>query len=230
MKIYGFSNSKQIFTVWEVSYSYEDIDRNRRYKVYNYKYCGRTSETPEELNSNVNDRLRSFKKKEIEFTNVNTFRYGKYAGKNIAEVNDLNYTKWYFGTIEDKDHKKFVKELLYDNWYEFKTNRNGDEYAVSPEYIEKINKINEKREIALNKAKANKTVLLEINSNPNCEGKIYIDDVAYKFANVVARNYMGYIYYMPTKNGYAKRIKNKVIKAKLMEIDGEIYIANFSVV
>ena len=230
MKVYGFSSAKQIFTIWEVSYTYENIDRNRRYKVSTYKYCGRTSEKHEKLDPNTNNRLRSFSKKDIEFTNVNTFRFGKYVGKNIEEVKDLKYTRWYFEIITDEDHKKFIKDFLWENWHEFRTNWEGKEYAVSPETLKKEEEKNKKVEFALAKAKRNASVLLEITGNPNHEGRVFVDDIPYYFGNVVKRYYQGWEYYMPTKNGQAKRVKNKVIKANLMEIDGKIFIANFTIV
>lgn len=234
MKVFGYSNKKKIFTIWELSYTYEEIDSYRRYKIENYKYLGRTIEEPESLFENVMNRLRSFTKKNIEFTNDDTFRFGKYAGRKITEVKDLKYTKWYFEIVNDPSHKKFVKDYLYDNWYEFKTNFEGNEYAISPKTVDKWNKEKELKkehhEKMLEMAKKGKKVFLEITSNPKEDGKIIIDGVVYYFPKVVSRYYKGYRYFMPVTNGKAKRIKNKVIEANLFELDNEIFISNFKIV
>jgi len=230
MKIFSFSYKKQIYTIWDVYYTYEAIDENRQYKIANYKYLGSTAEPSENIDVIAYNRLRSFKKKSIEFTNNDTFRFGKYKGKKINEINDLKYTKWYFEIVEDPNHKEFVKNFLYDNWYEFKTNYEGKEYAVSPQTLKKYDEIDERQKYMLEKAKLGKVVMLEINSNPKEDGKIIIDGITYYFPKVAPRYFNGIRYFVPICNGKAKRIKNKVIEAKLFNLDNDIFISNFNVI
>ena len=71
---------------------------------------------------------------------------------------------------------------------------------------------------------------MEITSNPKEDGRIIVDGVVYYFPKVVSRYYEGYVYYVPVTNGKAKRIKNKIIEAKLFELNGQVFISNFKVV
>ena len=230
MQVFSFYNKRQVFTVWDICYTYEPLDENRRYKISNYKYLGTVNEQPENIDKTAYNRIRSFKKKDIEFTNNDTFRFGKYEGRKIKDVKDLKYTKWYFKQIEDSNHKKFIKDYLYDNWYEFRTNSDGEEYVVSPITIKYEEEKKVKQNDALEKAINGKKVLLEITSNPREDGRIVVDGVVYYFPKVVSRYYAGYIYYVPVTNGKAKRIKNKIIEANLFELNGQVFISNFKVV
>ena len=230
MQVFSFYTKRQVFTVWDIYYTYEPLDENRRYKISNYKYLGTVNEQSENIDTIAYNRIRSFKHKDIEFTNNDTFRFGKYEGRKIKDVKDLRYTKWYFKQIEDANHKKFIKDYLYDNWYEFRTSSDGEEYAVSPITIKYENQRKIKQNDTLKKAINGKKVLLEITSNPKEDGRIIVDGVVYYFPKVVSRYYEGYTYYVPITNGKAKRIKNKIIEANLFELNGQIFISNFTVV
>ena len=230
MQVFSFYTKRQVFTVWDIYYTYETLDENRRYKISNYKYLGTVNEQSENIDTIAYNRIRSFKHKDIEFTNNDTFRFGKYEGRKIKDVKDLRYTKWYFKQIEDANHKKFIKDYLYDNWYEFRTSSDGEEYAVSPITIKYENQRKIKQNDTLKKAINGKKVLLEITSNPKEDGRIIVDGVVYYFPKVVSRYYEGYIYYVPVTNGKAKRIKNKIIEANLFELNGQVFISNFKVV
>lgn len=230
MQVFSFYTKRQVFTVWDIYYTYEPLDENRRYKISNYKYLGTVNEQSENIDTIAYNRIRSFKHKDIEFTNNDTFRFGKYEGRKIKDIKDLRYTKWYFKQIEDANHKKFIKDYLYDNWYEFRTSSDGEEYAVSPITIKYENQRKIKQNDTLKKAINSKKVLLEITSNPKEDGRIIVDGVVYYFPKVVSRYYEGYVYYVPVTNGKAKRIKNKIIEAKLFELNGQVFISNFKVV
>ena len=162
MQVFSFYTKRQVFTVWDIYYTYEPLDENRRYKISNYKYLGTVNEQSENIDTIAYNRIRSFKHKDIEFTNNDTFRFGKYEGRKIKDVKDLRYTKWYFKQIEDTNHKKFIKDYLYDNWYEFRTSSDGEEYAVSPITIKYENQRKIKQNDTLKKAINGKKVLLEI--------------------------------------------------------------------
>lgn len=231
MKTYSYDTRKGVYTEWEVTISYKDLDTNRQWKIYNYQYVRRSNEAlapDSQIDNRALNRLRSFVTQEIEFTNINTFRFGKYCGKNIEQVFDIKYTCWYFEHI-DGEHKQFVKDFLYNHYCEIRVNFNGNEYAVTPEILKQENAKKEKKEIIIKNANEGKLVYLNIKSNPNENGEIVIDDVVYIFPKVVERYYQGYSYFIPVKNGQAKRIKNKTIIANLFPVGDKIYISNFSI-
>ena len=51
--------------------------------------------------------------------------------------------------------------------------------------------------------------------NLNDHGVIDIDGISYYFNDYVMRDYNGYGYGLPTLNGKAKRVKNKLIEVKV---------------
>lgn len=228
MITYGFYEKKNFYTVWEVTVSYEPIDNNRQYKVYNYKYIKHIFLEPATLDEAVNGHARSFTKKEVEYTNLNTFRFGRYAGQNIKEVNDIKYTRWYFKQVTG-DHKQYVREFLYDSYCEFRVDNEGNEYAITKEQYNKELQRKQKANYMLERTENGEQVYLEIKRNPNERGEIFINGVTYVFPKVVERYYKGYVYYVPVKNGHAKRIKNKTILAKLFPLDNKLYIGNFKI-
>ena len=229
MTKYGYSSRKDIYTIWEVTFVYEPLDNNRRFVNYTYKYIKRTTEKPAELDKRCNERLRSFTARDIEYTNDDTFRFGKCKGQNIANVHDLDYTCWYFKNIEN-NHKEWVKNWLLDNGCEFRMSYRDEEYAVTPERLNKERETAKRVENTINEASEGKTVYLFIPGNLDSSGKITIDGVTYTFPKIKSQHYMGFTYYIPVRNGAPKRIKNKTIKARLMYFDGEIFVSNFEVV
>jgi len=231
MTVYSFSSKKNLFLVWDRSTSYEPLDHYRRYNISTYKYIGTRTEVTEDLDPQIGDRVRSFKVKFIEFITDNHFRFGRYAGKDITEVKDLRYTAWYFKEIESlKDgHRQFIRDFLYNNWYEFKTDEEGREYPISPTTVKKHNDWEKKQKEMMNKAENGMVVTLDIERNPNEDGRIFVNGIAYYFPKVVTRYYRDSIYHLPLLNGKVKRVKNRSIRASLMVIGDKIYIANFKI-
>lgn len=236
MKAYSYCKNNTIRVYWNVTeISVEKVNAFQEKHTISYKYIRKESAklpVDEEYSViNVGGRQRSFVGYTYNYYNVDVFRFGKYCGKKIAEVKDLPYTCWYWKTIENGDHKEFIKAYLYENWYEARTNREGEEYMFN------IKKANEKQEriernanAIRNRLRQNNIINLEINRWPNKEGKIKIDGVEYIFPKVKEYWYGGYSYYMPVLNGSAKRIKNRTIKATIMTFDNNLYITNFKVI
>ena len=230
MVLYGYNNKKNQFTIWDLTFTYEPLDEYRRYKIYNYKYVGKTNEEQENLDSNVYNRARSFSTKEIEYTNNEVFRFGKYCNKKIQDVCNINYTCWYYEQIHDENHKKFIHNWLYDHYCNFELDKNGNERVLTPKYLKIREEQENKKNDILKKANNGDSIYLEITQNPNSNGEIKIDGITYTFPKVVERFYEGWPYYIPVKNGQAKRIKNKTILAHLLSFGNTIFISNFEIV
>ena len=239
MILYGFHYNKCIFTEWDVTITYAPYDNDRRYKIYNCKLIRKIPEAlaaenninpTKDVDYRLRNRINKFFFKEIEWTNIDTFRFGKYCGKKIADVHDIKYTCWYFEQNHDINHQKYIEDFLYDNWCDIRTLENGKKYAVTHEIIKKEEEQQKKQDKVLNKANNMERVYLNITHNPDSEGRIIIDDVTYIFPKVKEYYYEGNFYYLPVKNGKAKRIKGKMIEAVLMNLDNEIFISNFEII
>ena len=59
------------------------------------------------------------------------------------------------------------------------------------------------------------TIQLQMERNLDTYGFVQIDGIPYSFENYVERSYNGYGYGLPTLNGKAKRVKNKIIEVKV---------------
>jgi len=232
MNTYSYYSKKSVYVNWEITISYEPIDENRRYRVYNYKNIGTFTEEPEDLSDMdgfAYNRFNKFSRKEIEWINNDVFRFGKYNNRKIDEVNDIKYTCWYFTQIGE-EHKEWVRQYLYDHWCDFRTNEEGEEYAVTRERIKKEEEWKKARERKVNSINFGRKHILIPDHNPNADGKLRIDGITYVFPKVVENYYRDIVYYLPVQNGKVKRIKNKKLECSLMELDGDIYISNFKVI
>lgn len=232
MIVYSYHPKKADFIKWDLTVSYEEFDSIRRYKVSSYKRLALLKDLPEGEEENVRciDHRRSFVSKDVEYTVNNVFRFGKYANQKIDEVRDLRYTSWYYTVVEDESHKKFIHDYLYENWYDFRINENGEEYIVTPKRLKYEDEMNKKVEMFIKNLDTSKKYLLEPTRNPNREGKIFINGIPYIFPKVEEYYYEDCCYYLPVQNGKSKRIKNKVLECNLMVMDGEIFISNFKII
>lgn len=231
MLVYSYHPKKSDFSSWNLEISYEPYDEYRRYKVMSYTKIANFNNPPEGMGDNFRciKKRRSFVEKILEYSVNDVFRFGKYANRKIAEVKDLPYTKWYYENIEDGDHKKFIKEFLYDNWYEFRKNENGFEEIITPKRAKFEADCEKKRNEFLDNLDCYKTYYLEPKHNPNGDGEINIDGIIYTFPKVRAFYYDDICYYLPLCNGKAKRIKNKMLECRLMYFDNKIFISNFKI-
>ena len=90
--------------------------------------------------------------------------------------------------------------------------------------------MNKKNEYFMLNLDTSKKHYLEPIKNPNKDGKIFIDGIAYTFPKVEKYYYEDYYYFLPVQNGKTKRIKNKLLECNLMVLDGEIFISKFNIV
>lgn len=225
MKYIGFTN--KFYTLWDVYEDSKPLGNGRTIKVTKHIYIKNISFDRDKAfaaypDAEFDENLRghsSFDSNErIEWDNVDTFRFGKYMFMKIEEVNDLNYTAWYWDQAYG-EHKDFVSEFLKKNGYEIRTHTwktyegfdRTDEYLMSPEAL------------AIEKAEAEKlssdeklletgeplSFLCEYNLDEN--GEVCDGNLTYKFSETKEMEYRGWPYWLPIKNGKAKRIKNKNI-------------------
>lgn len=232
MIVYSYHPKRNDFLSWDLTISYEPIDDNRRYKVYNYKKVAVFNDLPSKLQENIRcfKHRRSFEEKEVEYIAKDVFQFGKYANMKITEVKDLKYTSWYYTVVKDEESKKFIHDYLYDNWYDFRKNSNDEEYVITPKRVKYEEEVEKKTKSFINNLNPNKKYYLEPTRNPNSEGKIKINDITYIFPKVECYWYNDICYYLPVCNGKSKRIKNKILECSLMNLDNEIYISSFKVV
>ena len=232
MLVYSYHSKRTDFILWDVTVSYEPLDEYRRYKVLDYKRVRVLDDIAAELQENIKciNKRRSFTEKVVEYTVNDVFRFGKYANRKITEVNDLKYTSWYYTVIDDENHKKFIHDYLYENWYDFRINEDGEEYVVTPNRIKYENELEKKRNSFIKTFDPSKKYYLEPKHNPNRKGEINIDGIIYTFPKVREYYYEDFCYYLPVCNGHSKRVKNKVLECSLICMDNEIFISNFKVI
>ena len=176
MKVYSnFVKGGQFYrTTWETSVvSNEKYDDNRNKVITRYKYVGKEAiDKADDYSQPVNgmtydnaiqDRRKTFEATEYVWTNNNTFRFGKYRGSKIKNVNDLNYTAWYWKNISG-EHKEWVKDFLEDSGCEFRGS--GDSvFVATPEIIQKEQEEQYKKDRFIDRLNRNNT--LQINNSSN---------------------------------------------------------------
>lgn len=170
-------------------------------------------------------KTRSWDSVKVVWTNVNTFRFGKYNGQSIDNCTDTNYIVWYWGEVYG-EHKDYVSGVLESRGYEIRISESEyvdyDGNVKKQTYYSALSPTDlENERIAEQKADEFKTMLdsgnpfnLFVEYNPNEEGLYKYEDVLYKFAEVGENYYNGYTYYLPMLKGKQKRVKGKTISVK----------------
>ena len=217
----GFST--KYFTLWDVQNEteYSGSEGQYSYNVTRFTYLQNLSLVEEKAIAKakekgctelgINEELRgrsgrSFEKRtpiKEEFE-LHQFTYGKYRGDDIRENTDVNYLKWYFNETE----LMLVAERVCELDSDYSIYENG---LVTSEQLDNITKTNT-IEAGLKKTG---TIQLQMERNLDTYGFVQIDGIPYSFENYVERSYNGYGYGLPTLNGKAKRVKNKIIEVKV---------------
>ena len=220
----GFA--EHYFTLWRITYMRERVApgcvQEKTYFDYikNISHDENTAfaKYPDaKYDPNLRGKTRSWSSspKEV-WTDVDTFRFGKYKYRKIDEVNDIGYTKWYYCAASDEEHKKYVLSFLTRFGY---TLYNGE--IISNEEFERIKQEEENANSVENEmissAENGAIVPIFITGNPGSNGEIYDEqrDMYFYFQNVAERRYNGYKYYVPTIKGKGKNVKNRTILAKI---------------
>ena len=163
---------------------------------------------------------------QVIYTNIDTFRFGKYMGQLIENTSDGDYLYWYYTAIGDPEHKEFIKNILISN-FPYKEYNND---IVDIETYNILIAEDEIKNIIKSKVNNGETIDLTITHNPDSDGYIRVDGVLYKFPEVKESWYNGFPYYLPVLNGKAKRVKNKTIEISKCEYkDNVIYIYNYNI-
>lgn len=122
-KVIGFAN--KMYTLWEVSDVRKSYTSKYNYVMkQDYTYIHNLSLNLEEAKKKVDGYFEidldlrgssSFIKfgESFDETPDSVFKFGKYIGEDIVEVNDISYTEWYYSETKNP----VAKKLLLDNDY-----------------------------------------------------------------------------------------------------------------
>lgn len=228
MKVIGFTN--KYYTLWEVTEETKDLHNGRSIHIVHNVYIKNISFDREkafaaypgvEFSEDLRGHSSSFDRPEIIWTGVDTFRFGKYDGQKIEEINDIKYTAWYWNQIWDK-HRDFVSEYLKKNGYEVRTRtwttyegqEQTDEYLMSPEDLEIEKEDIKNYNITKEKVQNNEILTFVPDMNLTDEGEYREGNILYHFPEIKENYYNGWTYYTPVLNGKAKRFKNRTVTVK----------------
>ena len=228
----GFA--EKYYTLWYVDTYTRTIREGQDENVTRYTYVKNISFDKEKAfaqypNAKFIEDLRgktqSWNSVEVVWTNVNTFRFGKYNEENIDNCTDTDYIEWYWKQVYG-EHKDYVGNVLKARGYEIRVseseytdydgNIKKETYyvAMSPTDLENERIANEKKETLKAMLDSGNAFNLFVEYNPNEEGLYRYEDILYKFAEVGENYYNGYTYYLPMLKGKQKRVKGKTISVK----------------
>lgn len=160
-------------------------------------------------------KTRSWNYTKTEWSNVDTFRFGKYYGSKIADCTDNSYLEWYFDAADKDGHQDYVGEVLMSRGYEIRRwGERGKKYLMSPEALEDERREKKEMEERITMLKTNEPFEVFIDRNPSYEGFHEDGNTTYHFQEVKECYYQDWEYYLPILNGKAKRVKNKNILIK----------------
>lgn len=230
--VIGFAS--KFYTLWYANKRSLDLGGGKTVVVTEYSYIKKISTSKETaiekypgatIDENLRGKTRSWAHSEYVWDNIDTFRFGKYNGGVIADNSDTSYIVWYYGCV-DGDHREHVAEILRSRGYV--VNELG---CISPEEQKEMAAAEAEKNRLIAMADSGECINLFIESNPSEEGYVFCDNRRYRFREVAERYYDGYAYYMPCKNGKAKRVKNKTISALVSynRGDDEFVIEEFDV-
>lgn len=229
MQAIGFAN--KYFTLWNVDTYTRTIRVGQNEVVTRYTYIKNISFDKETAFSkypnaqfieDLRGKTQSWNSVKVVYTNVDTFRFGKYCNEYISDCADNGYLEWYWDNVYDTEHKEYVGSVLIGRGYEV---RKGEcnVYLMSPKALENERIEAERMQSLVTQLASGNAFDLPIDYNPNEEGYYRNDEAVYKFAEVKKNWYNGFLYYLPILKGKQKRVKGKTIIVKdydYAEVDG----------
>lgn len=102
----GFAN--KFYTLWNITEETKPLGNGRSYMITHHTFIKNISfdkeialaKYPEAIfDENLRGKTASWNTTKEVWDNVDTFRFGKYNGQKINEVNDLGYTEWYWDQV-----------------------------------------------------------------------------------------------------------------------------------
>jgi predicted CoA-binding protein len=145
------------------------------------------------------------------------FTFGKYLGKRIDEVADVEYTCWYSQQIISEENRNACYEFLKLHGYVVIEDR-----IYSPEEYEKIQSANRVCDELLETNAKQGYIDLTITDNAHYDAENFcVLPTNIKGVYIVceegakAMYYQGWEYYLPIFNGKAKRMKNKTVRIQI---------------
>lgn len=218
----GLAN--EYYTLWTVSKDRKTDSYGRTYTEMNFTYLKNISKDLDKVKSlypnlDIDTTLRGrhiFNKKVYDKLPDDSFNFGKYRGQKFSEVEDNDYMVWYFGSESNESRKSALGIVLESRGYVL----NGYTYISPEEYAKKMEEIEKSNEMFYSIIDGNTN---EIYPTRNLDeyGMVEVDGITYKFPEIKENYYNGFYYYLPVLNGKAKRIKNKKIILKKIEVIDE---------
>lgn len=216
MKAIGFAN--KYYTLWEITERNENISTKSYVSVKYARFIQNISMNEEvarklypsaKVDYDLKGCFNRILERKIVFLENETFRFGKYKGKNIKDTLDVKYVQWYWSVLDDGDHKTFVQNVLEKNGYEL---YEGE--MLAKEEIDKMKEVRCQCEQMMESIINSETLEFVADGNPNDKGEYAIGNgfVTYHFPFVKENMYNGYPWYQVVDvNGKTKSIKNKKV-------------------
>lgn len=219
MEAIGFAN--KYYTLWQVDTYTHTIRVGQNEEVTRYVYIKNISFDREtafakypnaKFIEDLRGKTQSWDSVKVVYTDVDTFRFGKYCGQRIDDCTDNSYLEWYWNNVY-ADHKDYISNVLIGRGYEVRKG-SYDDYLISPQALEQERLEAQRMESVIKQFESGCAFELFVDYNPNEEGCYKNDDATYKFDEVGENWYKGYPYYLPILNGKQKRVKGKTIVVK----------------
>lgn len=223
MKVIGFAN--KFFTLWDVT-DHTESSNGIEYVWKTYSFIKNISfdrnvveETYPgvEIDETLRGHSHSFETaKQPVYNDVDSYRFGKYAGRKIEEVNDCDYLSRYISNPLETSHIDFCAKVLEENGYSVKRFKNGDARVMTKYEIETQEKVNKLH----SELKSGNLFTVNMEKNLDETGMTYVNDglICLNFKDYSVREYNGYPYALPTVNGKGKRVKGKELEITDYEI------------
>lgn len=228
--MYAIGFGGKYYTLWEIVP--EVIEEDGYKKIINWYYFVKNLSKHREkaiaqypdasIMMNLNSGMYVYKTTKIEWLTNDRFRFGKYKGKKFSDINDVNYTEWYFKACQaqkdDRLHYEELMKFLQKFGYTFVVTEDSiiPQMTTPEEHVLVATETRNVRNIMSTLTKK-LPVSFVPTSNISEDGEYFDNGIIYKFPEVKMNHYNGFRYYMPVINGKGKRIKNKTVEVSEYE-------------
>ena len=237
----GFAS--RFYTLWDIDTFERTIGLGQKEIVTRHSYLKNISLDKDKALSqypsapfieDLRGKTASWDSKKVVWTDVTTFRFGKYCGTPVDDCADTDYIVWYYRQSLENDHREHVGKVLVsrgcelrERVYNLSSGLLREPYAVTPEYLEKERKEEEEADAFKAVLDSGKPLEVPVDYNPDSDGCFRYEDAIYRFDEVRENWYKGFPYYLPVLDGKQKRVKGKTIIVDSYdweEDDGYLYV------